>query len=199
MRVELGRFYFNQTFSLVWSLLCWGWLVYLIPLKRLNGFHSLRWFEAERPHEMTIPSPQVVFPDASHSTATTFAILLNIPPSQPYSSPSMVPSSSHPPKLKALKCWICLLPPSLSSTFPPLEPQRTPWRRVKNGWKESVEALNLHGHFTQCLLNSDCTVPQTKSNRGLIWSSHPHFSCCVSLRTPCTSSSLGVCDKTLEI
>lgn len=128
-----------------------------------------------------------------------FAILLNIPPSQPYSSPSMVPSSSHPPKLKALKCWICLLPPSLSSTFPPLEPQRTPWRRVKNGWKESVEALNLHGHFTQCLLNSDCTVPQTKSNRGLIWSSHPHFSCCVSLRTPCTSSSLGVCDKTLEI
>lgn len=95
--------------------------------------------------------------------------------------------------------FVCFLPPSLSSTFPPLEPQRTPWRRVKNGWKESVEALNLHGNFTQCLLNPDCTVPQTKSNRGLIWSSHPHFSCCVSLRTPCTSSSLGVCDKTLEI
>ncbi|CAM4697459.1 unnamed protein product [Leuciscus chuanchicus] len=32
-----------------------------------------------------------------------FTILLNILPSQPYSSPSMVPSSSHPPKLKALK------------------------------------------------------------------------------------------------
>lgn len=33
---------FNQTFGLVLSLLCWGWLVYLIPLKHLNGFHSLR-------------------------------------------------------------------------------------------------------------------------------------------------------------
>lgn len=83
---------------------CWGWLVNLIPLKLLYGFLSVSWFEVERPREMTIPSPQVIFLDASHPTATTFAILLNIPPSQSYSSPSMVPSSSHPPKPKALKC-----------------------------------------------------------------------------------------------
>ncbi len=61
---------------------CWGWLVNLIPLKLLYGFLSVSWFEVERPREMTIPSPQVIFPDASHPTATTFAILLNTPPPQ---------------------------------------------------------------------------------------------------------------------
>ncbi len=61
-----------------WPGRSWGWLVTLIPLKVLYTFLSLSWFEVENNFEMPIPSPQVIFPDPSHPTATTFAILLNI-------------------------------------------------------------------------------------------------------------------------
>lgn len=105
--------------SLIWAISyrvsvwfrCWGRLVYLIPLKHLKGF-QLVWGGTVSWNDNTLP--QVLFSDASHLRATAFAILLNTPHhhSQAHSSPSMVPSSSHPPKPKALKCWICLLPPS---------------------------------------------------------------------------------------
>lgn len=67
--------------------------------------------------------------------------------------------------------------------------------------KGSVEALHLHGHFWTTPASLRLQPPQTNpiATVNLIISSPALFMLGSLLRTPCTSSSLGVCDKTLEI
>lgn len=179
---------------------CWWRLVYLIPWKLLKHFLPLVQFVSSHAWGGTV------------SVKWQYLCLRSSSQTPPIWLQLLLPSCwIHPPvRSTCLFLWSSIAPTHLnpnpsSAKFvsPPnlpspgaSDPMKKSQKWVK---KESVEALNLHGHFTQRLLNSDCAAPQTKSNRGLIWSSHPHFSCCVSLRTPCTSSSLGACDKTLKI